>query len=289
MPELPEVETVRSGLAPDLEGAHIDYIKTSDKKLRLPYAENMKDLIKGQKIRSLTRRSKYLVIHLDGGFFIVSHLGMSGSWRLRQSGDDAPKDKIVAHDHVILGLNKDGKIFEAVYNDPRRFGFFTLELDTNFADYAAFKKLGIEPLGNVLSGDYLRDAFKNKKAPLKALLLDQSIIAGLGNIYVCESLWRAGLSPQLSGEHLANGSEFALQKSEALAIAIKDVIAEAIKAGGSTLRDYRHADGSLGYFQHNFAVYGRENQPCTNCGTIISRIVQSGRSTFYCSSCQDNG
>ncbi|UXM95035.1 bifunctional DNA-formamidopyrimidine glycosylase/DNA-(apurinic or apyrimidinic site) lyase [Bartonella sp. HY329] len=289
MPELPEVETVRSGLAPDLEGAHIDYIKTSDKKLRNPYTENMAGLINGRKIRSLTRRSKYLIINLDGGFFIVSHLGMSGSWRLHQSGDDAPKDKIVAHDHVILGLNKDGKNFEAIYNDPRRFGFFTLERDINYADYPAFKKLGIEPLGNALSGDYLRHAFKNKKAPLKALLLDQSIIAGLGNIYVCESLWRAGLSPQLSGEKLADGSDFAVKKSEALAIAIRDVIVEAIKAGGSTLRDYRHADGSLGYFQHNFAVYGRENQPCTACGSLISRLVQSGRSTFYCASCQDNG
>lgn len=288
MPELPEVETVRAGLAPDLENAHIDYIKTSDKNLRFPYAKDMAKLVQGQKIVSLTRRSKYLVLNLDGGFFIISHLGMSGSWRLRQSGDDAPKDKIIAHDHVILGLKNNGREFEAVYNDPRRFGFFTLERDVNYADYPAFKKLGIEPLGNALSGDYLRLAFKGKKAPLKALLLDQSIIAGLGNIYVCESLWRAGLSPELSGDKLADGSDFALLKSEALAVAIKDVIAEAIAAGGSTLRDYRHADGSLGYFQHNFAVYGRENEPCSSCGTLISRIVQSGRSTFYCASCQNN-
>lgn len=287
MPELPEVETVRRGLAPDLEGARIEYIKTSDKKLRFPYKNNMDTITNGQKITSLTRRSKYLIVNLDGGFFIVSHLGMSGSWRVRHKGDEVlPKGKIAAHDHVVLGLSRQGKNFEAVYNDPRRFGFFTIEPQEIYANYKAFEKLGIEPLSNQLSGQYLRSIFNNKKAPLKSLLLDQRYIAGLGNIYVCEALWRAGLSPELKGEKIADESVFALQKSEALAIAIKQVIEEAIAAGGSTLRDYRHADGSLGYFQHNFAVYGQENQPCRLCGSVIKRIVQSGRSSFFCVSCQ---
>ncbi|AQS42231.1 MAG: Formamidopyrimidine-DNA glycosylase [Candidatus Tokpelaia hoelldobleri] len=279
MPELPEVETVRRGLEPVLEGARIVRAETRRENLRFPLPDNLHGKISGRHILSLGRRAKYLLITLDDGQTLVSHLGMSGSWRIEQvTGEHAANSK---HDHVILRVAQQSGIFDIIYNDPRRFGFLLLCASDELADHPLLAKLGIEPTGNALSGDFLSGIFANKAAPLKAALLDQHNIAGLGNIYVCEALWRAQLSPARKARTL-----FETGRAEALATAIRDVIAEAIAAGGSTLKDYRHADGSPGYFQHKFLVYGREGEACLRCGAPVERIIQSGRSTFYCAACQ---
>lgn len=279
MPELPEVETVRRGLEPVLDGAQIVGAETRRETLRFPLPENLHEKISGRHIISLGRRAKYLLITLDDGQTLISHLGMSGSWRIEQAtGGHAANGK---HDHVVLQVVQQGRIFDIIYNDPRRFGFLLLCASDELAEHPLLAKLGIEPTGNTLSGDVLSGIFANKAAPLKAALLDQRNIAGLGNIYVCEALWRAQLSPVRKARTL-----FETGRAATLAASIREVIAQAIAAGGSTLKDYRQADGAPGYFQHKFSVYGREGEACLRCGAPVTRIIQSGRSTFYCAGCQ---
>lgn len=292
MPELPEVETVRRGLQPVMEGAKVEKLVLNRPDLRFPFPENLAERLQGRRIISLGRRAKYLLIEFDDGASLISHLGMSGSYRIEadmplpagspeETRHNMPARK-AAHDHVVfhLATRHDGAR-QVIYNDPRRFGFLLLAESGQLAGHPSLKGLGIEPTGNDLSGPVLAQLFKNKKVTLKAALLDQRLIAGLGNIYVCEALWRCGLSPLQPAGAIADNAQLA----ELLAVSIRQVIAEAIAAGGSSLRDHRQADGSLGYFQHNFAVYDREGEPCRRCGAVIGRIVQNGRSTFYCSAC----
>ena len=290
MPELPEVETVKRGLEPSFTHAKIINVKQNRPDLRFPFPENFQSLLTGREIIGLGRRAKYLLIHLDSDETIISHLGMSGSWRVENRTPGSyyhEKNKLAAHDHFEMDIRtENGELLHAVYNDPRRFGFMLLTKTADLEHHKLLAHLGPEPTGNSLSGAYLNEVLRNRSAPLKAALLDQTIIAGLGNIYVCEALWRSHLSPKRKSLTLGKKSAAAQQKSELLAQNIRDVINEAIEAGGSSLRDYVHTDGSLGYFQHHFSVYGREGEPCLQCGTPIKRIVQSGRSSFYCPHCQ---
>ena len=294
MPELPEVETVRRGLQPVMEGARIVSVETRRPDLRFPFPPDFSKRISGKKIVSLGRRAKYLTAEIEGGPLLICHLGMSGSFRIEaEDATSTPGDyyhersKAALHDHVVFHLaSPRGKKSKIVFNDPRRFGFM-LFADAN-NEHPMLADLGVEPTGNALDGRLLADLLRGRKAPLKAALLDQTLIAGLGNIYVAEALWRAGLSPRRAAGTIAPANGKAGARAEKLATAIRSVIADAIEAGGSSLRDYVHADGSLGYFQHSFSVYDREGEPCRKpgCTGTISRIVQSGRSTFYCPICQ---
>lgn len=288
MPELPEVETVRRGLQPVMEGASIERVELNRPDLRFPFPERLAERLQGRQIVSLGRRAKYLLIELDDGLSIISHLGMSGSYRIELEGKAAELTdadaKLTAHDHMILHLTRPlngGELQSAriIYNDPRRFGFILLAEAGELNSHPSLKTLGVEPTGNSLSGELLGQMFSGKKTPLKTALLDQRLIAGLGNIYVCEALWRSSLSPLLPAGEVGRHADL-------LAQSVRQVIADAIAAGGSSLRDYRQADGALGYFQHSFSVYDREGQPCMRCQSAITRIVQSGRSTFYCEQCQ---
>ncbi|MBN9241332.1 MAG: bifunctional DNA-formamidopyrimidine glycosylase/DNA-(apurinic or apyrimidinic site) lyase [Mesorhizobium sp.] len=295
MPELPEVETVRRGLQPVMEGARIERVEARRPDLRFPFPSPFAARLEGRRIAALGRRAKYLVMHIDGGPALICHLGMSGSFRIERDGaGETPGDfhhersKNAAHDHVVFHLStSEGQPARVVYNDPRRFGFM-LFAEGPPNEHAMLAGLGVEPTGNALDGPLLAGLLRDKKAPLKAALLDQSLIAGLGNIYVSEALWRAGLSPLRLAGTLGKASPKARAQAEKLADAIRAVIADAIAAGGSSLRDHRQADGSLGYFQHSFAVYDREGIPCPTpgCSGTVRRIVQSGRSTFYCPTCQ---
>ncbi|WP_273720096.1 MULTISPECIES: bifunctional DNA-formamidopyrimidine glycosylase/DNA-(apurinic or apyrimidinic site) lyase [unclassified Bartonella] len=290
MPELPEVETVRRGLEPVVTGAKILSVTLYRRDLRFPFPEAFSERLVGQTIIELGRRAKYLLFYLSKNETILSHLGMSGSWRIE---DDLLKEasstikKFVKHDHFVMDIQaKDGKIYHLTYNDVRRFGFMLLVDTSKLYEHPLLKKLGIEPISNAFSGRYLQKVFVNKKISLKGVLLDQSIIAGLGNIYVCEALWRSRLSPQRGAYTLALKTIRAREYADSLAQNIRNVISEAILSGGSSLRDYTHVDGSLGYFQHAFSVYGREGKECLQCGAPIMRILQLGRSSFYCSQCQ---
>ena len=295
MPELPEVETVRRGLQPVMENARIEMVVLNRQDLRFPFPENFAGRLAGREIMFLGRRAKYLIAGLDNGEALVMHLGMSGSFRIEAEDDPDipgvfhhPKSAAKAHDHVIFKmLGKFGRA-QVIYNDPRRFGFVDLLLQKDLASSRHFSKMGIEPTGNELSGAKLAELFAAKSAPLKAALLDQALIAGLGNIYVCEALWRAGLSPRRKASTLTKSGGKPTARSEALALHIREVIAEAIEAGGSSLRDHRQTNGELGYFQHRFSAYDREGSDCAkpDCDGVIRRIVQSGRSTFYCPKCQ---
>ncbi len=269
MPELPEVETIRAGLAPRLMGRRILRVDLSRPDLRFPFGAGFAAGLTGRKILDVERRAKYLLIALENGAVLLSHLGMTG----RYSFDC----ESAAHDHVALHLDDGVRL---VYNDPRRFGFMELIAPGALPHNRFLKGLGIEPLGNELSGAYLADKFAGRKTPLKSALLDQRVIAGLGNIYVCEALFRAGLSPRRLAGTLKGA------RAEKLARVIRDVLRDAIAAGGSTLRDYAAADGRPGYFQHGFDVYDREGEPCKQCGKKIARIAQSGRSSFFCPKCQ---
>jgi len=291
MPELPEVETVRRGLVPVMEGAVIDRLELRRGDLRSPFPKDFARLLTGRRIAGLGRRAKYITADLDDGLVLVIHLGMSGSFRIEtDSGGKVagrfyhPRSELRAHDHVIFHMSSGATV---IFNDPRRFGLMDLIPRAELATSKHFKGLGIEPLGNELSGETLALLLAGRKAPLKAALMDQRLIAGLGNIYVCESLWRARLSPDRKAGTLATPTGKPKPAAEALAGAIRDVLQAAIKAGGSSLRDHRQADGELGYFQHEFAVYGREGEACPrDDGGIIRRKVHSGRSTFYCPVCQ---
>ncbi|MEM0898859.1 MAG: bifunctional DNA-formamidopyrimidine glycosylase/DNA-(apurinic or apyrimidinic site) lyase [Pseudomonadota bacterium] len=297
MPELPEVETVKRGLQPVMEGAVIDCVNLRRPDLRFPFPSGLGERMAGETITALGRRAKYLLISLSNGRVAVSHLGMSGSWRIENVKDEAgtlaklyhERAILTVHDHIVIDLTgRDGQSYRVIYNDPRRFGFFFDEASNELPFTKHFAGLGVEPTGNALTADYLAGAFADKSTSLKAALLDQRIIAGLGNIYVCEALWRSGLSPRRAASTLVKKNGKATARLQALTGHIRDVIAEAIEAGGSSLRDHRQADGSLGYFQHNFSAYDQADEPCKRetCDGTIKRIVQNGRSTFYCSTCQ---
>ncbi len=296
MPELPEVETVRRGLAPTMEGSRVMKLELTRPDLRFPFPEGFAALVEGQEIVSLGRRAKYLLIELDNGLTIVSHLGMSGSFRIESSGEGAEtpgefhyaRSKDGKHDHVVFHLEKAGQVMRIIYNDPRRFGFMHLVRRADIDLYPAFSELGPEPTGNELSADYLARRFEGKTQPLKSTLLDQKVIAGLGNIYVCEAMWRAHLSPLRAAGTLVTNTGKPKAVLTELTQKIREVIADAIAAGGSSLRDHIQTDGSLGYFQHSFSVYDREGHACPtpDCSGTVERITQAGRSTFYCAACQ---
>ncbi len=295
MPELPEVETVKRGLAPTMEGALLVNAELRRPDLRFPFPENFSSTVAGQRIVSLSRRAKYLMIDLEAGDVIIAHLGMSGSFRI-EVGPAAttpgefhhPRGKDEKHDHVIFHLDGAQGPVRVIYNDPRRFGFMDLGRRDTVASHAYFRALGEEPTGNVLDAAYLAARFSGKAQPLKAALLDQKNIAGLGNIYVCEALWRSHLSPLKPAGALVDKRGKPKEGLVRLTDAIREVIADAIAAGGSSLKDHIQADGSLGYFQHSFSVYDREGQACRTpgCDGTVARIVQAGRSTFYCPHCQ---
>ncbi len=287
MPELPEVETVRRGLAPVLEGQVIKALDQRRADLRFPFPENFKARLEGRRITHLGRRAKYMLWHLDSGEVVIVHLGMSGRFTILKKGrpgtfkhgaPNAAPDGKGRHDHLVIETKAGARI---VYTDHRRFGFMVMADENALESHDFFKDMGPEPLGNALNADALSAVLKPKRTPIKAALLDQRVIAGLGNIYVCEALWRAGISPKRLAKSVAG------VRAGRLVPAVRDIIAEAIEAGGSTLRDFAHADGELGYFQHRFDVYDREGEPCRHKdGGIIRRIVQSGRSTYYCPVCQ---
>ena len=282
MPELPEVETVMRGIEHAMTGYKIDQLILNRPDLRWPFPGGMAERVSGTKVLGLRRRSKYILADLDSNETLLIHLGMSG--RILVSGDplgnfvhDHPP--IEKHDHVIFSMENGARI---TFNDPRRFGAMNL-LDTSLGDaHPLLRNIGPEPFGNEFHEDYLVNILKKKNSPIKSTLLDQRIVAGLGNIYVCEVLFRAGISPK----KLA--SKISAKRTAPMVAIIRDVLGEAIQAGGSTLKDFRHSDGELGYFQHTFKVYGREGEACTNtdCGAKIKRIVQSERSSFYCPKCQ---
>lgn len=295
MPELPEVETVRRGLAPAMEGARIERVELRRADLRFPFPPRFSDRLKGAGIRSVSRRAKYLLCELETGWTILMHLGMSGSFRLVDDSDKKvpgnfhnARTEIAGHDHVVFHLSSGNKQSRVIYNDPRRFGFMDLAETANLNANPFLARLGIEPTGNSMNAITIAERLAGKAAPLKAALLDQRLIAGLGNIYVCEALWAAGLSPRRISGTIVKNDGSPSKRCEDLASSIHDVIARAIAAGGSTLRDHRLTDGSLGYFQHSFEVYDRQNRPCKRpgCGGQVLRIVQSGRSTFFCPQCQ---
>jgi formamidopyrimidine-DNA glycosylase len=287
MPELPEVETVRRGLAPAMEGASLAKVEVRDRRLRWPIANDFEKRLTGQTVEGLGRRAKYLLADLSSGEVLIMHLGMSGSFRV---GKDAKpgvyyhkKSKSTAHDHVVFHMSNGATV---TFNDPRRFGSMKLVARAKLDQEPLLRGLGPEPLGNEFDAAMLAQACAGKKTSLKAALLDQRVVAGLGNIYVCEALFRAKLSPKRQASTIADRNGKPNARAGALVEAIKAVLQDAIAAGGSSLRDHRRTDGALGDFQHNFSVYDREGEPCSNCKGKIKRVVQSGRSTFYCPSCQ---
>lgn len=291
MPELPEVETVRRGLAPVFEGADVRALDLRRPDLRFPFAADFAARLVGSTVTALGRRAKYLLADTDRGDVLVMHLGMSGSFRVEEETPGAfhhPRGKNPVHDHVVFDLAGPGGRVRVVYNDPRRFGFMLVVPRAELEAHPLFARMGVEPLGNALDGALIARLFAGARTPLKAALLDQHRIAGLGNIYVCEALWRAKLSPLREAGTLARPDGRPVPAAGRLATAIRDVLTEAIAAGGSTLRDHTRTDGSLGYFQHRFAVYDREGEPCPrpSCSGVIGRTVQSGRSTFFCPVCQ---
>lgn len=295
MPELPEVETVRRGLAPVMEGATLEEVRQNRPDLRFPFPDNFVERVTGARVVHMGRRAKYLVAELDTEEALIMHLGMSGSFRIElDEGSEHlgafhhPKSDAKPHDHVVFVAKNSGVSARIIYNDPRRFGYMDLVPMAELASCKHFAGMGIEPTGNQLSGETISRLFAGKTTPLKAALLDQRLIAGLGNIYVCEALWRSGLSPKRKASTITRKDGKPTERSEMLALHIRDVITEAIQAGGSSLRDHRQTNGDLGYFQHRFSAYDREGEACSKstCDGNIQRIVQSGRSTFYCPTCQ---
>jgi len=287
MPELPEVETVRRGLAPAMEGACFAKVEVRRGDLRWPLPKGFAQRLHGKTVEGLGRRAKYLLADLSSGDVLLMHLGMSGSFRVGK--DAAPgkyyheRSKSTSHDHIVFHMSNGATV---TFNDPRRFGSMKLVPRAKLEQEPLLRALGPEPLGNEFDAAMLAKACSGKKTSLKAALSDQRVVAGLGNIYVCEALFRARLSPKRRASTIADRNGKPNERAKKLVDAIKDVLRDAIEAGGSSLRDHRRADGSLGDFQHNFQVYDREGQPCPHCKGKIKRIVQVGRSTFYCSSCQ---
>lgn len=282
MPELPEVETVRRGLLPAMQDLLITNAAVNRPDLRWPFPVGMADRLTGKRVVALRRRSKYILADLNSGETLIIHLGMSG--RMLISGamlGDFHRDHPTPgkHDHVVLDMEGGARV---TFNDARRFGSMDLIATDRAETHPLLASLGPEPLGNAFSGPYLVERLKSRNTPIKSALLDQGIVAGLGNIYVCEVLFRACINPA------RKAGEIPAARVAGLVPIIRDVLAEAIEAGGSSLRDYRQADGELGYFQHTFKVYGREGAPCVTpgCTSIVARLVQSGRSSFYCPICQ---
>ena len=282
MPELPEVETIMRGISPFLEGATIQKIKLNRADLRWPFPKNFESRIKEAKVLNLKRRSKYILVGLSTGETLLIHLGMSGKILVSESKIGNyfyESSKRSYHDHVIFELNDGTKI---TYNDPRRFGAMDLAKTDDLNNHKFLDKLGPEPLGNNFNSDYLKIKLSKKESPIKNVLLNQSVVAGLGNIYVSEALFMSGISPK------KRASKISKIKCEELVRNIRAVLMSAIEAGGSSLKDFTDIQGNSGYFQFDFYVYGRENECCKikNCGRKIKRISQSGRSSFYCPSCQ---
>ena len=270
MPELPEVETTIRGLAPILEGRRIDSIELRRADLRWPFPPDLRQRVTGARVTALGRRAKYGLIETDRDDTLIFHLGMSGHWRTDPT-------EIGKHDHVVIETDEGRRL---ALNDPRRFGSLDLVRTEALADYPPFRAMGPEPLGADFDGAFLARALEGRSAPIKALLLDQRIVAGLGNIYVCDALNLAGIAPGRAGGHIAG------PRLDRLADAVRSVLRAAIAAGGSSLRDYVRPDGELGYFSKEWRVYGREGLPCPRCATPVRRRVDSGRSTFYCPKCQ---
>jgi formamidopyrimidine-DNA glycosylase len=295
MPELPEVETVRRGLAPVLAGRRFVSVEQRRKDLRFPLPRHFAARLTGRRVERLDRRAKYILLYLDGGEVLAVHLGMTGRFLIkpsaraqaeRQLGEFAhAHDRDHKHDHVVFTMSG-GPVL--IYNDARRFGYMTLIAEQDLERDAFFRGLGVEPLSDNLDGAYLAQRASGRKVDLKAFLMDQRIVAGLGNIYACEALFRAGLSPWRRSALIATKTGKARPQADRLAAAIKAVLFDAIRAGGSTLRDYKRADGSVGAFQNEFQVYGRQGQPCLkpHCRGTVRRKTQAGRSTFYCPACQ---
>ena len=275
MPELPEVETVKRGLSPFLAGRKIVSVEKARPDLRWPIPRSLEHVLTGTRVLKLERRGKYILWYTQDGMVMILHLGMSGRVLITK---DLPKAKN-AHDHLIFET-EDG--FFIRYNDPRRFGFIDIVPLKNLAEYRSLAALGPEPLSNEFNASSLRQKISKKQSPIKSVLLDQTIIAGLGNIYVCEALHRSGISPRRKAKNISEN------KIDSLVIAIRVVLQDAINAGGSTLKDHLQTTGEMGYFQHQFRVYSREGEKCVkkSCSGIIKRIIQSGRSTFFCGRCQ---
>jgi len=281
MPELPEVETVRKGLQQYMEGQSIGKVQVFISKLRWELPESFEKNLINQTITTMARRGKYLILEVSNGHCLIVHLGMTGSFAIFSTNgfpkyDHSRRDK---HDHVVFHLGNGTVI---AYNDPRKFGMMDLIPESKLSIYPPLKTLGVEPLGNGFDEKYLKYHLDRRSSPVKNFLLDQKVIAGIGNIYASEALWRAGISPRRKANRISQ------KKASLLVKAIRDVLNDAIKSGGSTLRNYRSVAGNLGYFQHQFCVYDQEGEPCSNenCDGQINRIVQTGRSTFYCPSCQ---
>jgi formamidopyrimidine-DNA glycosylase len=292
MPELPEVETVRRGLQPAMEGARFVAVEARRPDLRFPLPQNFAKRLTGARVEALSRRAKYLLTELSTGEVLLMHLGMSGSFRVESESGDAtpgrfhhPRQQTRQHDHVVFHMSSGAAV---TFNDPRRFGFMQLFPRAAMETSPFLAALGPEPLGNAFDAAMLAAACMGKKTSLKSALSDQKVVAGLGNIYVCEALHRAHLSPKRGAATLATRKGAPTPRAEALVTAIKAVLNDAIAAGGSSLRDHRRTDGELGYFQHTFRVYDREDAPCPtpNCRGHIRRIVQGARSTFFCPVCQ---
>ena len=298
MPELPEVETVRRGLQPAMEGSKILKAEARRKDLRFPFQKDFVARLEGQTVTGLGRRAKYLMADLASGDVLLMHLGMSGSFRVVAGNQEKtpgefhhPRSKNGAHDHVVFHMSSGATV---IFNDPRRFGYMKIFARNRIDDEPLLNGLGPEPLGNEFDAKMLARACADKKTSLKAALLDQRVVAGLGNIYVCEALFRAHLSPRRLAATLATkktkgtpGGE-PTDHAKHLVGAIHAVLNQAIKAGGSSLRDHRQTSGELGYFQHSFQVYDREGKKCESpgCGWIVRRFTQNGRSTFWCPKCQ---
>jgi formamidopyrimidine-DNA glycosylase len=292
MPELPEVETVRRGLAPVMEGARFDKVIAHRGDLRWPLPKDFAMRIEGTTVTGMGRRAKYLLADLSSGDVLVMHLGMSGSFRVIENGAAQTsgsyyheRSKQAAHDHVVFHMSSGATVS---FNDPRRFGSMHLVARDKLDEEPLLRHLGPEPLGNEFDAAMLARACAGKKTSLKAALLDQTVVAGLGNVYVCEALNLSRLSPRRRASTLATRSGAPHERTVLLVDSIKAVLNAAIKAGGSSLRDHRQTSGELGMFQHNFRVYDREGQPCPTpgCNGIVRRFTQNGRSTFYCRVCQ---
>lgn len=294
MPELPEVETVCRGLKPVMVGDTICFVEQRCNKLRFPFGRDFKKRLAGARVTTLKRRAKYIQAGLSTGDCLIMHLGMSGRFlvqRNKSKSSDTLGDYIYEtganekHDHVVFHMSGGSTV---TYNDPRRFGFMLLVPERKLGDHKLFRHLGVEPLGNALSAPYLAEKAVGRRSTLKTFLMDQRIVAGLGNIYVCEALHHAGLSPNRSASCLSDRFGKPTVRAERLVVAIRDVLSKAVALGGSTLRDYRDPNGDSGGFQETFAVYGRAGAPCSRqgCDGLIKRSVQQGRSTFHCGRCQ---
>ena len=292
MPELPEVETVRRGLQPVMEGSKIVKAEARRADLRFPFQKDFVARLTGQTVTGLGRRAKYLMADLGSGDVLLMHLGMSGSFRVvkdekaKMPGQfHHPRAEDRAHDHVVFHMSSGASV---VFNDPRRFGYMKIIARKALEEEPLLKGLGPEPLGNEFDAAMLARSCANKKTSLKGALLDQRVVAGLGNIYVCEVLYRSQLSPRRLAATLATKKGEPTDHAKRLVNAIHAVLNQAIKAGGSSLRDHRQTSGELGYFQHSFQVYDREGEKCqtAKCGGIVRRFTQNGRSTFWCPKCQ---